>query len=123
MAHDSTKYEPGKPPLNHHPTITPVVAALIVALAFIFAGTLLGLAVTDKLDNHSTPMLTTVLGFVGVLITQFVNGRKTTQVEQKISNGYLDEKIRRNVQEVMNARDPQIVADMHQALDEREGRK
>ncbi len=72
-------------------------------------------------------MLTTVLGFVGVLISTFVNGRKTTQVEQKISNGYLDEKIRRNVQEVvqdvMTARDPQIVRDMHQALDEREGKK
>ncbi len=103
-------------------TLTPVLAAVIVALALIFSGTLLGLAFTDRLNSHSTPMLTTILGFVGVLITQFVNGRKTTQVDQKLTNGYLDEKIRRNVQEVMTARDPQIVADMHQALDEREGK-
>ncbi len=123
MSHEYGKGKPSQPT----PTLTPVMAALIVALSVIFSGTLLGLAVTDRLDSQSTPMLTTVLGFVGVLISTFVNGRKTTQVEQKISNGYLDEKIRRNVQEVvqdvMTARDPQIVKDMHQALDEREGRK
>ncbi len=109
----------GKPPVPS-PTLTPVVAATVVALALIFAALFLGLAVTDRLNGETTPMLTTILGFVGVIITQFVNGRKTTQVEQKISNGYLDEKIKRNVQEVMTARDPQIVRDMHIALDERE---
>ncbi len=93
----------GQPRPAHPPTLTPILAGTIVALALIFSGLLFGLAATHKLDGTTTPMLTTILGFVGVLVTQFVNGRKTTQVERKISNGFLDEKIRRNVQEVLTS--------------------
>ncbi len=106
------EHDEGHPRPATPSTLTPVLAALIVALALIFAGLLFGLAVTHKLDGSTTPMLTTILGFVGVLVSTFVNGRKTTQVERKLSNGFLDEKIKRNVAQALST-------DRHEQEDER----
>ncbi len=106
------EHDQGHPRPAVPPTLTPILAGTIVALAMIFPGLLFGLAVTHKLDGTTTPMLTTILGFAGVLVSTFVNGRKTTQVERKLSNGFLDEKIKRNVAEALST-------DRHEQEDQR----
>jgi Flp pilus assembly pilin Flp len=66
------------------------VLAAIVSLVLIAAGLVAALAIAGRLDDHSTPLVLTVCGFVGTMITALVTlvaTVKTNQTAEHLANG------------------------------------
>jgi uncharacterized protein YacL len=83
------------------------LGALGIVAAFLF-----GVIVTHSVDDTSTPLISGLLSIVSLFVIQSVQQNKTDRkidgINQKADdmlNGVMDEKIKRNVHEVLNERD------------------
>lgn len=79
-------------------TIT-VLGVFGIAATFVF-----GIVVAGRVDDTSTPLITTVLGFASLILIAVLQSSKVDKVDGKVDkvlNGHMDEKIRRVVTEVL----------------------
>ncbi len=95
------------PPEGQHynPKLSPnvlVIAVVVLVIAIIAA--VVGLSLTGSMGS-STPMLTTLLGFVGPILVGLVTLLKVDKASQQTSaltNGLLDTKVQNAVRAVLN---------------------
>ncbi len=79
------------------------LGVMFIAALFVFS-----LAITDSITEDSTPLITTVLGFAGLIIMGGAATNKVARVEDKVDkvlNGEMDAKIERVLTEVLDARE------------------
>jgi hypothetical protein len=86
------------------------ILAAIVALVAIVAGLVAGITVAGQVDS-ATPLVTSILGFVSMVVVSLLTllrtedtAHKVTDTANKISNGYMDTKIKSNVKTAMAER-------------------
>lgn len=61
-----------------------VVVAGVVALVMVLAGLVAGLAITGSLDAESAPLVTMLLGLIGVAVPSLIALAKVQDVSEKV---------------------------------------
>lgn len=103
-----------------YPTRVLITLATLIAIATGFVTVLI---VTQNVTVDSTPIIVTVLGFIGLIVNNLVTGAKTDakveKVDEKVGqilNGKMDDKVRAVVRSELSAAIPRFRIIVNQEL-------
>ena len=70
-----------------------VLVAVLVALIAMATGVVLGVTLTGRLDSKATPLVVTVLGFIGLAIPNILNLLQSNATRQDLHNGLITDRV------------------------------
>ena len=75
------------------------VLVTIVALVFLAVAAIIGLSIVGDPTNSNTPLIVTILGFIGTTITSLLAFLRTDQTRRELHNGLIPAKVTEAVNE------------------------